>query len=114
MKIVFTATGTGWDSKIDPRFGRAEYLLVYDTIKKDMEIIDNRDVEDEAHGAGPRTVRLVLEQGAEIIITGNGPGGNASIALEKAGVKVFTGAEKMNIKEALEAYNNKQLTEFKR
>ena len=30
MKIVFTSTGTSWDDKIDPRFGRAEYLLIFD------------------------------------------------------------------------------------
>ena len=27
MKIAFTTKGTQWDSKIDPRFGRTDYLL---------------------------------------------------------------------------------------
>ncbi|MCD8480257.1 MAG: hypothetical protein LRZ88_08550 [Candidatus Cloacimonetes bacterium] len=30
MKIVFTASGEGWDARIDPRFGRTDYILVYD------------------------------------------------------------------------------------
>ena len=33
MKIAFTSKGTNWDSMIDPRFGRTEFLLVYDEEK---------------------------------------------------------------------------------
>ena len=31
MKIAVTAKGTGIDSQVDPRFGRAAYILVIDT-----------------------------------------------------------------------------------
>lgn len=112
MKIAFTAKGPNWNSKIDPRFGRTEYLLVYDTLTKELKSIDNRDIENEAHGAGPKTAGLIYDSEAEVIITGNGPGENAARALEKAGVKIYTGAEKMKIKEALEAFNNNQLKEY--
>jgi len=30
MKIAFTTKGTEWDSMMDPRFGRTEFLLIYD------------------------------------------------------------------------------------
>ena len=33
MKIAFTTKGAEWDSKMDPRFGRTEYLLVYDDVE---------------------------------------------------------------------------------
>ena len=112
MKIAFTAKGKKWNSKIDPRFGRTDYLLVYDTDNAELKPYDNRDISNEDHGAGPKTAKLMYDTGAEVLITGNGPGENAAIALEKAGVKIYTGAGKMNVKEALEAYNTKQLKEF--
>lgn len=30
MIIAFTATGTTWDAAIDPRFGRTDYILIFD------------------------------------------------------------------------------------
>ena len=114
MKIAFTAKGSKWNSKIDPRFGRTEYLLVYDTESEEFKSYNNSDIENETHGAGPKTAKLIFDIGADILITGNGPGENAAIALEKAGVEIFTGAENMKIKEALEAFDNKQLKIFKR
>jgi len=112
MKITFTAKGSNWDSNIDPRFGRTEYLLLYDTDKGELQSYDNRHIENEAHGAGPKTAKLIHDLKPDILITGNGPGENAAIALEKAGVEIYTGAERMNVKEALEAFNNKQLKKF--
>jgi len=112
MKIAFTANGSKWNSKIDPRFGRTEYLLVYDTDNEELVSFDNRSIEKEIHGAGPKTAKLIYDTGADILITGKGPGENAAIALEKAGVRIYTGAEKMNVKEALEAFYNKRLKEF--
>ena len=35
MNIAFTAKGKEWDSNIDPRFGRAEYILIYNDINLD-------------------------------------------------------------------------------
>ena len=34
MKIAFTAKGTDWDAEIDPRFGRTQYIIIYDDEKK--------------------------------------------------------------------------------
>ena len=113
MKIAFTAKGTRWSSKIDERFGRTEYMLVYDTGTEELVSYDNRHIENEAHGAGPKTAKIIFDSGADILITGNGPGENAAIALEKAGVKIFTGAGRMKVNEALEALDNNKLKEFK-
>ena len=112
MKIAFTAKGIEWDSKMDPRFGRTEFILIYDNEKDEMTHFDNRDIENEAHGAGPKTSQKLFELQANILITGNGPGGNAASVLEKAGTKVFIGAGEMTVKQAYEAYNNKSLNEL--
>ena len=36
MRIAFTSKGTDWDSMMDPRFGRREFLLLFDEEKDDM------------------------------------------------------------------------------
>ena len=112
MKIAFTAKGTQWDASMDPRFGRTEYILVYDDAKDSLESFDNREIENEAHGAGPKTSQKLFELGARVLITGNGPGGNAATVLEKAGIDIFIGAGTMTVKQAFEAYKNNQLTKF--
>ena len=112
MKIAFTAKGTDWDSQMDPRFGRTEFILVYDEEKETFESFDNSDIENEAHGAGPKTSQKLFELGAQVLITGNGPGGNAATVLEKAGVKSYIGAGEMNVQQAYEAYKNNELKAF--
>lgn len=112
MKIAFTAKGTEWNSQMDPRFGRTEFILVYDDAKDEFTSFDNRDIENEAHGAGPKTSQKLFELGPQVLISGNGPGGNAATVLEKAGIKIYIGAGEMTVKQAFEAYRNNQLKEF--
>ena len=110
MKIIFTAKGTEWDSPMDPRFGRTEYFFIYDEDSKKIETYDNRAIENEAHGAGPKTSQKLAEYGADVLITGNGPGGNAAAVLQQVGIKVITGAGDMAVKEAYEAFKNGTLS----
>jgi predicted Fe-Mo cluster-binding NifX family protein len=112
MRIAFTSKGTDWDSMMDPRFGRTEFLLVYDEEKNELIHFDNRDIEDVAHGAGPKTAQKLFDLKADVLITGNGPGGNAASVLEKAGVKIFTGAGEGTVRQALTAYENNTLNPF--
>ena len=112
MKIAFTSKGVEWDSQMDPRFGRTEYILVYDEDKDELTHMDNSAVAQEAHGAGPQTAKVLFDMGAKVLITGNGPGGNAATVLEKAGVKSFIGAGEMTVKQAYEAYKNNELKAF--
>lgn len=109
MRIAFSARGTGWEDPIDPRFGRSEYFLVYDEGKDELSVIDNRDIRNEAHGAGPRTSQRLLDGKVSVLITGNGPGGNAAGVLSRAGIKVYAGAGSMSIREAYEAYKSGKL-----
>lgn len=112
MRIAFTSKGTDWDSRIDPRFGRTDYFVVYDDSTKDFSFIDNRDITNEAHGAGPKTAQRFFDLHAEILITGNGPGGNASVVLEKAGTKIYIGAGGMSVEEAYNAYKEDKLNKL--
>ncbi len=94
---------------MDPRFGRTEYFLIYDDEKDELSHYDNRDSANDAHGAGPKTAQKLFEFSPNILITGNGPGGNAATVLEKTGVKIFIGAGEMTVKEAYEAFKGDTL-----
>jgi predicted Fe-Mo cluster-binding NifX family protein len=109
MKIVFTSTGINWDDRIDPRFGRAEYLLIFDEESDKLTTIDNRKIQSVEHGAGPQTAQLLFEHKPDVLITGNGPGGNALSLLNRLNLKIFVGAAGMTVKEAYEAYKNNKL-----
>ena len=112
MKIAFTTKGTEWDSPMDPRFGRTEYFLIYDEDKDELTHHDNRDSANDAHGAGPKTAQKLFKFNPDVLITGNGPGGNAAAALEKTGMKIFIGAGEMKVKEAYGLYKNNALKKF--
>lgn len=112
MKIAFTTKGEDWESMMDPRFGRTEFFLIYNEENEELSIYDNRAIENEAHGAGPKTAQELFKLNPDVLITGNGPGGNAATALEKAGVQIYIGAGQMTVKEAYEAYKNNKLEKF--
>lgn len=104
MKVAFTTKGKGWDSEIDPRFGRTEFIFIFDEETGEIENIDNSSVSEHAHGAGPMTAQIITERNVKILITGNGPGGNAERVISAAGIKTVTGAGGMTAKQAFDAY----------
>ncbi len=112
MKIAFTSTGKEMSSKIDARFGRTDYILVLDDSTKNIDIIDNTAIANEAHGAGPKTAQKIFEVKADVIITGNGPGGNALTVLKKSATKIYIGAGDMSVEEAYQKYLENKLSEM--
>jgi len=63
------------------------------------------------HGAGPQTAQKLFDLHPDILITGNGPGGNAAHILEKTGMKIYIGAGDMTVQQAYNAYKNNELKE---
>ncbi|MEA1973774.1 MAG: NifB/NifX family molybdenum-iron cluster-binding protein, partial [Candidatus Cloacimonadota bacterium] len=104
MKVLLTAKGTEWDSKMDPRFGRTEFFFIYDEETDKVETYDNRAIANEAHGAGPKTAQKMSEYKVGVVITGNGPGGNAATVVKQMGTKVYVGAGEYTVKEAYDSY----------
>ncbi len=111
MKIALTSKGQKISDPIDPRFGRTDFLLICEDDKV-LEAIDNTACKDQAHGVGPLTAAKLEGKGVEVVITGNGPGGNAKRVLDQLGVKMFVGAAGMNGQEAIAAYQNDELKLF--
>lgn len=112
MKLIFTAKGTEWDSPVDPRFGRTQFFFIVDQETQEIQTYDNTASENAAHGAGPKTAQKLAEFGAQVLITGNGPGGNAGAVLKAAGTEIYVGAGEMTVREAYEAYQKGDLRRF--
>ena len=69
MKVAISSTGNTLDSFVDPRFGRCNHFVIYDTATKAMEFILNPN-KDAEEGAGPAAVQLVASHGVEKIVSG--------------------------------------------
>lgn len=92
MKIAVTAKGPDLNSEMDPRFGRAAYIVIVDTETLDFEAFDNSANQAAFKGAGIQAAVLVSDNDAQVLLTGYcGP--NAFSTLEKAGVKVVNDQE---------------------
>jgi predicted Fe-Mo cluster-binding NifX family protein len=89
MKVAVTSKGTLLESEVDPRFGRASYILIVDTDSFSFEAMDNSDNVNAFKGAGIQAATMISDKGAEVLMTGYcGP--KAFATLEAAGVKVVS------------------------
>ena len=109
MKIVITAQGKELSSEIDPRFGRAKWLIVVDTESGDLQAHDNAVNLNAAQGAGIQTGQNIANLGVEVVITGN-VGPNAFKTLNAADIKIFL-AQKQTVAEAIDSFKAGKLKE---
>lgn len=102
MKIAVTSKGTDLDSEVDPRFGRAAYILIVDSETYEFEALDNKTNVNALKGAGIQAASMVSETGAEVLLTGFcGP--NAFRALTAAKIGVANDASG-SVRDAVKAY----------
>jgi predicted Fe-Mo cluster-binding NifX family protein len=108
MKIAVTSTGKTLESAIDPRFGRAPYILIIETDDgKLLEAIDNAENSGAFRGAGIQAAKAVADRKVGVLLTGHcGP--NAFSALEAAGVKVGT-EQKGTALDAIERFKKNEI-----
>ncbi len=89
MLVAVTAKGTNLAAEVDPRFGRAPYILIVDTETMDFESLDNSENVNAFKGAGIQAATMVADKGAEVLLTGYcGP--NAFKTVQAAGMKVVS------------------------
>ncbi len=92
MKVAVTAQGVGLDDKVDPRFGRAPYILLVDSDDMSFEVLDNKENVNALKGAGIQAATMISEKGAEVLLTGHcGP--NAFKTVQAADIKVVNDVE---------------------
>ena len=107
MKLAITASGPELASAMDPRFGRAKYLLIVDTPERTLLAVDNRAGMDAAQGAGIQAAQHVIDQGVTALVTGHcGP--KAFRVLRAAGIDVYL-ATAATAAEALERFEAGEL-----
>jgi predicted Fe-Mo cluster-binding NifX family protein len=104
MKIAVTSKGETLDSEVDPRFGRAAFILVVDSESFEFEVLDNSENVNAFKGAGIQAASMVGEKGAQALLTGFcGP--NAFKTLKAAGVQVANDISG-TVKDAVSAFNS--------
>jgi predicted Fe-Mo cluster-binding NifX family protein len=108
MKLAITAQGSGLDSALDPRFGRAKFFVVVDTETGAFSAIDNAVNLNAAQGAGIQAGKRVVELGVDGLITGHA-GPKAFTTLRSSGLKVYTGAAG-TVADAIEQFKSGRLT----
>ncbi|NLF92612.1 MAG: dinitrogenase iron-molybdenum cofactor biosynthesis protein [Oligosphaeraceae bacterium] len=88
MKVALTSQGDSLDTAVDTRFGRAAKFLLWDSETGAVTAVDNKQNLNAAQGAGIQSAMRVVEQGADVVITGHcGP--KAFRVLSEAGVKIY-------------------------
>ena len=108
MKIAVTSLGQDLNSQIDPRFGRAAYILIVDTDQTGVEVIDNSENINAFKGAGIQAAAMLNKHGAEVLLTGYcGP--NAFKTLKAAGIKVVNDVAG-TVNDAVAAFNEGKMT----
>jgi predicted Fe-Mo cluster-binding NifX family protein len=102
MKIAVTSTGQELDSPMDPRFGRAAYILLVDSDTMKYEVLDNAENVSAFKGAGIQAAVMISDKKANVLLTGYcGP--NAFKTLDAAQIKVG-GDVSGTVREAVDAY----------
>ena len=109
MKIAVTSQGQELSSQVDPRFGRAKWLIVADTETIKSEAHDNTVNLNAAQGAGIQTGQNIANLDVDAVVTGN-VGPNAFRTLSAAGVKVFL-ADKQTVRQAIDSFKAGKLKE---
>ena len=69
MKIAITSTGNSPESKLDSRFGRCSFFVIYDTVSHSTEFIPN-PYNENIEEAGLASVRLISSRGVEKVVSG--------------------------------------------
>lgn len=89
MRICITAVSNNLDSQLDSRFGRSPWFIIIDPETMEYEAVPNSAI-NSMHGAGIQAARLIVDKGANLVISGNiGP--NAYNVLSSEGINVITG-----------------------
>ena len=87
MIVAVTAKGMQLSDEVDPRFGRAPYIIIVDTETMAYQALDNSANVNAFKGAGIQAATMVADKGAEVLLTGYcGP--NAFKTAQAAGIKV--------------------------
>ena len=92
MRIAITSEGQAMPARVDPRFGRTKWFVVYDSETDKWEWLGNTQALNLPQGAGIQAAQNVIPHKPDVVLTGNcGP--KAFKVLQAAGVKAALGVK---------------------
>jgi predicted Fe-Mo cluster-binding NifX family protein len=103
---ISASSGDGADARVDPRFGRAPYLVFADTVTGAYESQSNT-AGAGGHGVGTQVAQYVAQQNADVLVTGQ-VGPNAFRVLQAAGIAAYQ-CEGMSVADAVAALGRGEL-----
>ena len=106
-KIAICSSGSSPSSPVDGRFGRCNCFMLWDSETKQFKALSNTGPE-AAHGAGTGAVQELIRNNVETVISQR-VGPKAFVALQEAGIKVFTGGTAKTVETALQSYEDCEL-----
>jgi predicted Fe-Mo cluster-binding NifX family protein len=109
MKVAISAQSDSIESIIDPRFGRARWLIVADSETGEWQAHDNSVNVEASGGAGVQAASTVAAQGVQALITGN-VGPNAHKALAAGNIAIYQVGNGATARGALDALARGELT----
>ena len=105
MKVAVASKGEEMENEVSEVFGRSPYFIFAEVEGKEIkktEVIENKSLEQRG-GVGISAAKLVAENGAEAVITGNiGP--RAFSVLKQFNIEVYSKGKCKSVKEALEEF----------
>ncbi len=103
MKIAVTSVGKNLEDKVDPRFGRCRFFIIFDTDSNQFEVIENTNAQGMG-GVGIQSGQMMADKGVKTVLTGNcGP--NAFQTLNAAGIEIVAGVSG-TIQEAIDKFKS--------
>ncbi|ATW27532.1 NifB/NifX family molybdenum-iron cluster-binding protein [Candidatus Formimonas warabiya] len=87
MKICVSGEGQEQNSKVDFRFGRCAYFVIYDSLTNQYRAVGNQGL-SSPHGAGVAAAQQVIDEKVDAVVTGN-MGPNAMELMKSAGIKIY-------------------------
>ena len=87
MKVAFSAQGNEITSLIEPLFGKAVCLIIYDTSDGCWEIMDTANAFPHLSGAEDQIARTLIDRGVRIVVTGECES-RAGRMLKNAGIHI--------------------------
>lgn len=109
-KIAICASSPSPSAPVDERFGRCACFMIWDPAAGNYSSLTN-NVNDAAHGAGTGAVQSLVKQDVGLVLSQR-VGPKAFIAMEQAGIKIFSGVGGKTVEGALKSYENGDLPEL--
>jgi predicted Fe-Mo cluster-binding NifX family protein len=107
MKVAISAFENNPSSRLEQRFGRARWFVIYDTDSHNYEFVENTRQLNAAQGAGIQTAGTVSRAAVAAVITGHiGP--KAYKVLDKAGVDIYL-TNTSTVKDAINKFESGML-----